>query len=98
MRLNAVSIEPGEGLLAFGGMRAEGWRAAAAFRNLSEVGDLREAASNLFAFMEDLDRSGVRSIAAEPIPFDGLGEAINDRLSRAAAPRDAGQPAPGLSQ
>jgi L-threonylcarbamoyladenylate synthase len=98
MRLNAVSVGAGEALLAFGGHRAEGWQRVAAFRNLSAAGNLREAASNLFAYMQDLDRSGVRSIAVEPIPFDGLGEAINDRLSRAAAPRPAGQPAPGLSQ
>jgi L-threonylcarbamoyladenylate synthase len=57
-------------------------------------GDLREAASNLFAYMQDLDRSGARTIAVETIPFDGLGEAINDRLSRAAAPRDNTQPTP----
>ncbi|TIW69723.1 MAG: translation factor Sua5, partial [Mesorhizobium sp.] len=68
--------------------RAEGWQDAAALRNLSETGDLREAAANLFAYMQDLDRSGATTIAVEPIPFDGLGEAINDRLSRAAAPRD----------
>ncbi|RWF42015.1 MAG: translation factor Sua5, partial [Mesorhizobium sp.] len=65
-----------------------GWQDAAALRNLSETGDLREAAANLFAYMQDLDRSGATTIAVEPIPFDGLGEAINDRLSRAAAPRD----------
>ncbi|WP_187331214.1 MULTISPECIES: L-threonylcarbamoyladenylate synthase [unclassified Mesorhizobium] len=88
MRLNARQIASGEALLAFGGSRAEGWQDAAALRNLSETGDLREAAANLFAYMQDLDRSGATTIAVEPIPFDGLGEAINDRLSRAAAPRD----------
>ncbi|MER9709599.1 L-threonylcarbamoyladenylate synthase [Mesorhizobium sp. M0174] len=88
VRLNAAEVAPGEALLAFGRSRAEGWRDAAALRNLSETGDLREAASNLFAHLQDLDRSGAKTIAVEPIPFDGLGEAINDRLSRAAAPRD----------
>ena len=93
MRLNAGTVGAGEALLGFGSRRAEGWRRAAAFLNLSEAGDLREAASNLFAYMQDLDRSGARTIAVEPVPFDGLGEAINDRLSRAAAPRDNTQPA-----
>ncbi|WP_256749380.1 L-threonylcarbamoyladenylate synthase [Mesorhizobium sp. Mes31] len=92
VRLNASTVGEDEALLAFGSQRAEGWRHAAAFLNLSVSGDLREAASNLFAYMQDLDRSGARTIAVEPIPFDGLGEAINDRLSRAAAPRDNTQP------
>ncbi|MEZ2331916.1 L-threonylcarbamoyladenylate synthase [Mesorhizobium sp. RCC_202] len=88
MRLNAQHIVRGEALLAFGRNRAENWRDAVAIRNLSETGDLREAAANLFAAMQALDRSGAKTIAVEPIPFDGLGEAINDRLARAAAPRD----------
>ena len=88
VRLNVEKIAKGEALLAFGGRRAEGWQGAAAFLNLSVSGDLREAASNLFAQLQELDRSGATSIAVEPIPFDGLGEAINDRLARAAAPRD----------
>ena len=88
VRLNVEKIAKGEALLAFGGHRAEGWQGAAALRNLSASGDLREAASNLFAYLQELDRSGATSIAVEPIPFDGLGEAINDRLARAAAPRD----------
>ncbi|TGP56815.1 threonylcarbamoyl-AMP synthase [bacterium M00.F.Ca.ET.230.01.1.1] len=88
MRLNVDKVAGGEALLAFGGSRAEGWEQAIALRNLSEAGDLREAASNLFAFMQALDRVGAATIAVEPIPFEGLGEAINDRLARAAAPRD----------
>ena len=48
---------------------------------------LVEAAANLFAMLRDLDASGAASIAAMPIPEQGLGEAINDRLRRAAAPR-----------
>jgi L-threonylcarbamoyladenylate synthase len=62
---------------------------AVAFLNLSESGDLREAASNLFSHMQALDRFGARTIAVEPVPHAGLGEAINDRLARAAAPRDS---------
>lgn len=92
VRLNAGMVGEGEALLAFGGQRAEGWRNAVALLNLSISGDLREAASNLFAYMQELDRSGARTIAVETIPFDGLGEAINDRLARAAAPRDNAQP------
>jgi L-threonylcarbamoyladenylate synthase len=88
MRLNARDIVKGEALLAFGRNRAGNWRDAVAIRNLSETGDLREAAASLFAAMQALDRSGAKTIAVEPIPFDGLGEAINDRLARAAAPRD----------
>jgi L-threonylcarbamoyladenylate synthase len=57
-------------------------------RNLSEAGDLREAATNLFSFLQALDRTGAAAIAVEPVPMEGLGEAINDRLARAAAPRD----------
>ncbi|PBB42799.1 threonylcarbamoyl-AMP synthase [Mesorhizobium sp. WSM3866] len=88
MRLNVGKLTSGEALLAFGRARAEGWQDAVALRNLSEAGDLREAAANLFAYMQALDRSGAPTIAVEPIPADGLGEAINDRLARAAAPRD----------
>lgn len=88
MRLNADSVAEGEALLGFGPYRAEGWQQARAFLNLSEKGDLREAATNLFAHLQALDRSGAKLIAVEPVPLEELGEAINDRLARAAAPRD----------
>jgi L-threonylcarbamoyladenylate synthase len=55
--------------------------------NLSPRGDLIEAAANLFAMLRRLDRPGFTGIAVMPIPEDGLGRAINDRLRRAAAPR-----------
>ena len=55
--------------------------------DLSPGGDLREAAANLFGYMQQADATGARSIAFAPIPATGLGEAINDRLERAAAPR-----------
>lgn len=61
-------------------------------RNLSPSGDLREAARNLFAYLDELDKMGARTIAVAPIPGEGLGEAINDRLQRAAAPRGGGEP------
>lgn len=88
VRLNAAEIFPGEALLAFGPSRAKGAENAVAVLNLSSTGNLREAAANLFAHLQALDRSGAAVIAVEPVPVSGLGEAINDRLSRAAAPRD----------
>lgn len=84
LRLNAVDVMPGEALLAFGSdvMLAEG-----PVINLSPRGDLIEAAANLFQALRSLDAMNVAAIAAMPIPDEGLGEAINDRLRRAAAPR-----------
>ena len=87
VRLDAISLAPGEGLLAFGDKVVPGADRAAAIRNLSRSGDLIEAAANLFAHLGELDRSGAYAIAVVPIPENGLGEAINDRLRRAAAPR-----------
>ena len=55
--------------------------------NLSPRGDLIEAATNLFSHLRALDASGAKRIAVMKVPHDGLGEAINDRLKRAAAPR-----------
>ncbi|WP_375449693.1 L-threonylcarbamoyladenylate synthase [uncultured Devosia sp.] len=82
VRLNAVP-QPGEAFLAFGPAP----RFAGPTRNLSPAADLYEAARNLFSMLHDLDASGAATIAVAPIPFDGLGEAINDRLERASAPR-----------
>lgn len=87
MRLDAAEVEAGEALLAFGPRRIVGAERAVAVLNLSEAGDLREAASNLYGHMKALDRAGAAVIAVEPVPQDGLGEAIADRLKRAAAPR-----------
>jgi L-threonylcarbamoyladenylate synthase len=80
LRLDAPNAEPEEALLAFG-------PAPAGHLNLSPSGDLAEAAANLFAMLRALDAEAV-AIAVMPIPTNGLGEAINDRLQRAAAPRD----------
>ena len=55
--------------------------------NLSERGDLVEAAANLFSHLRALDAAGAKAIAVAPIPHENLGEAINDRLARAASPR-----------
>lgn len=87
VRLAATNVLPGEALLAFGTDRAADFERAVAMLNLSPAGDLREAAANLFSHMQALDRAGASTIAVEPIPMNGLGEAINDRLARAAAPR-----------
>lgn len=88
MRLNVHEAEPGEALLSFGPTRAKGAEHASHHLNLSETGNLREAAANLFDYMKKLDATGAATIAVEPIPHQGLGEAINDRLARAAAPRE----------
>lgn len=87
LRMNATEVAGDEALLAFGDKRAEGSAGAQAMLNLSLSGNLYEAAANLFAYLRELDRDGTMSIAVEPLPEEGLGEAINDRLKRAAAPR-----------
>jgi L-threonylcarbamoyladenylate synthase len=87
LRLNARRVESGEALLAFGPTPAEGAGTARSVLNLSERGDLIEAAANLFSQLRALDAAGASAIAVMPIPAESLGEAINDRLARAAAPR-----------
>ncbi|QKV18917.1 L-threonylcarbamoyladenylate synthase [Oricola thermophila] len=88
MRLNATEVMPGEALLGFGRERIPGANRARAVLVLSETGNTVEAAARLFDYMSRLDASGATCIAVEPIPMEGLGEAINDRLARAAAPRE----------
>jgi L-threonylcarbamoyladenylate synthase len=87
VRLNARYIRPGEAALLFGNRDMPGADQAAAIVNLSRNGDLAEAAANLFAAMRQLDLSSAATIAVAVIPPHGLGEAVNDRLSRAAAER-----------
>ncbi|MDU6798514.1 MAG: L-threonylcarbamoyladenylate synthase [Bradyrhizobium sp.] len=87
VRLAATEVAPDEALLAFGPVAIPGAADAAAMLNLSPSGDPAEAATHLFCYLRSLDAKGARSIAVMPIPDDGLGEAINDRLRRAAAPR-----------
>jgi L-threonylcarbamoyladenylate synthase len=86
LRLDATEVRPGEAFLAFGLNPPRGATDAVALLNLSPAGDLAEAAARLFAALRELDRRAER-IAVAPIPDNGLGEAINDRLRRAAAPR-----------
>jgi L-threonylcarbamoyladenylate synthase len=88
VRLNASKIEPGEALLAFGPVALRGVDGAATVMNLSAQGDLAEAAANLFGYLRALDTRGARAIAVMPVPHHGLGEAINDRLRRAAMGRE----------
>ena len=87
VRLGAVSAGADEALLAFGAFPA----GAGAVFQLSAAGDPMEAASRLFAGLRWLDaegaRLGLQGIAAMPVPAEGLGLAVNDRLQRAAAPR-----------
>jgi L-threonylcarbamoyladenylate synthase len=88
LRLDVATVAADEALLAFGPRPPAG---AAMTLNLSDRGDLEEAAANLFAMLRALDRPEYRAIAVMPIPARGLGEAIRDRLLRAAAPRTKGE-------
>lgn len=90
LRLGAEAPEPGEAFLAFGGVPAG---AAGPARDLSPRRDLAEAAANLFRMLRELDGAGAARIAVAPVPAEGLGLAINDRLERAA--RGAAPPAAG---
>lgn len=87
MRLDATDVSPDEALIRFGKPEIAGIGNAVAVLDLSPAGDLSEAAANLFDFMKRADASGAATIAFSHIPDEGLGEAINDRLRRAAAPR-----------
>lgn len=84
MRLTATRQEKGEAFLGFGAIAGDAYSL-----NLSPSGNLREAAANLFNHLHTLDRMaaahGLKTIACAPVPMEGLGEAINDRLRRAAA-------------
>ena len=87
VRLNATDVHVGEALLAFGPAKVARAELASVVMNLSEHGDLAEAAANLFGYLRILDTRNADTIAVMPIPDDGLGEAINDRLRRAAVGR-----------
>lgn len=92
VRLHAVDVGEGEALLAFGSIKFMGIRGGGAakdlpearVRNLSERGDLHEAAANLFAYLRELDNPAHKAIAVMDIPKNGIGSAINERLRRAA--------------
>lgn len=80
VRLNATSKNAGDYLIGFGDIKGD--------TSLSETGDLIEAASNLFKALREADKTDAKTIAIAPIPKHGIGIAINDRLDRAAAPRN----------
>jgi L-threonylcarbamoyladenylate synthase len=84
LRLEATKLEAGEAGVDFGGL----FGADKNVLDLSPGRDLAQAAANLFSFLRELDAREPACIAVAPIPHEGLGEAINDRLTRAAAPRD----------
>ena len=81
VRPNAATARPGEVHIGFGPVAGD--------LSLSDRGDLAEAAARLFPLLHELDARGAARIAVAPIPDTGLGAAINDRLRRAAAPRDS---------
>jgi L-threonylcarbamoyladenylate synthase len=81
MRLNATDVSSTEALISFGDNEPSG---AKEVFNLSKSGDLVEAAANLFTALHNFNRSEFTAIAVAPIPDEGIGIAINDRLKRAA--------------
>lgn len=97
LRLKAVDVMPGEALLAFGSIKFMGIKGGGAAKdlppgallNLSDKGDLNEAAAHLFSMLHQLDGGGFKAIAVMSIPDTGLGMAINDRLRRAAGAQEA---------
>lgn len=96
LRLNAVDVQKGEAFLGFGNMNFIGAKGFGfvrdmphgLWRNLSPEGDLHVAATHLYAMLDELDHVGVTCIAVQKIPNQGLGIAINDRLTRAAIRED----------
>lgn len=90
VRLNATSKEPDETLIGFGAIDGD--------LSLSPTGDLLEAARTLFSALRTADNMGHGAIAVAPIPATGVGIAVNDRLSRAAAPRPAAEAADGIAK
>jgi L-threonylcarbamoyladenylate synthase len=83
VRLEALDVRAGEGLIGFGAEDLSGLTDIPFF-NLSEAGDLEEAAQRLFAGLHWMEKRGVTGIAVRPIPHAGVGVALNDRLKRAA--------------
>jgi L-threonylcarbamoyladenylate synthase len=87
LQINAQMAEEDDAIITFAGQALPGQDRAALVLDLSPSGDLREAAANLFDFLLRADAATGATIRVVPIPHSGLGEAINDRLERAAAPR-----------
>lgn len=87
LRLDAKELREGEAGLDFAGALRAGAEKGAFILDLSPRGDVEEAAANLFVHLREFDAQGAEAVAVAPIPARGLGEAVNDRLRRAAAPR-----------
>ena len=87
MRMNVLDFAQNEAILAFGDIKLLNFHRLSPFVNLSPKADLRQAATRFFSSLRELDAYNPAAIAVAPIPMHGLGEAINDRLSRACAPR-----------
>ncbi len=84
LRLNVTTPESTEAYLAFGPCMIQRNKVEPPVKNLSEKSDLNEAAAHLFGYLRDIDKGGFKAIAVAPIPDEGIGIAINDRLRRAA--------------
>lgn len=84
IRIDVKEVHEGEALLAFGPRRVIGFENAITMLNLSPSGNVKEAAIHLFDYLRKLAKIEACCIAVEPIPMDGLGEVINDRLRQAA--------------
>ena len=85
LRLDATDARSDEVLLGFGPEAPDD------AINLSPAGNAVEAAANLYRMLREADSAGASTIAVMPVPNEGIGEAINDRLRRAAAPRESQQ-------
>jgi L-threonylcarbamoyladenylate synthase len=87
VHMNVINFRPNDAILAFGDTKLPEFVGSRPVINLSPSANLRQAAARLFSALRDLDAHQPAAIAVAPIPGDGLGEAINDRLKRASAPR-----------
>jgi L-threonylcarbamoyladenylate synthase len=87
VQINCSQAPDDAAVLTFGNQQITGNYNAQNIRNLSSTADLLEAASNLYKLMRELDDLGKDNICVAPVPMEGLGTAINDRLTRASAPR-----------
>lgn len=88
VRLNATHVEANEALIKFAGASVPGEDNCVRTYDLSPAGDLSEVAARLYSTLKQADDEGVVSIAIVPIPNSGIGLALNDRINRAAAPRN----------
>ena len=92
LRMEAERAHDGDAIITFAGRKLQDHEKAVTTLDLSPTGDLREAAANLFDHLQRVDASNAATIAVASVPNSGLGEAINDRLARAAAPAEEQEP------